>query len=82
MLPRDFKYSPWDVEVVLKYLRDHLEPIKSISLKHLTLKTVFLNSLASAQRVSEIHAIANDFSNEEDWSAVFLEPVASFVAKT
>ena len=52
------------------------------SLKDLTLKTVFLVTLASAKRVSEIHAISKDFSHSDDWSKVILEPVASFVAKT
>ena len=80
--PKDFQYPPWDIEVVLKYLKDCFEPISKISLRDLTLKTVFLVALASAKRVSEIHAISKEFSHTEDWSSVFLEPVASFVAKT
>ena len=39
--PRDFAYPPWDIEIVLKYLRDVLEPLGTISLKDLTMKTVF-----------------------------------------
>ena len=39
-------------------------------------------ALASAKRVSEINAISKDFSNNEDWTEVQLEPVTSFVAKT
>ena len=47
--PRDFAYPPWDLEIVLKYLRDQLEPISSISIRDLTLKTVFLVALDSAR---------------------------------
>ena len=43
---------------------------------------MFLVSLASARRVSEIHALSKEFSHPDDWSKVILEPVASFVAKT
>ena len=64
--PRDFSYPPWDIEVVLKYLRDVLEPISTISIRDLTLKTVFLLALASTKRVSEINAISKDFSHNED----------------
>ena len=80
--PRDFAYPPWDLEIVLKYLRDVLEPISSIFIRDLTLNTVFLIALASAKRVSEIHAISKDFSNNEDWMEVQLKPVTSFIAKT
>ena len=66
----------------MKYIRDQLEPVHSIPLRDLTLKTVFLVALASVKRVSEIHAISKEFRHSSSWSKVFLEPVASFVAKT
>ena len=43
---------------------------------------MFLVALASAKRVSEIHAISKAFRHSKTWSSVVLEPVVSFVAKT
>ena len=59
------------------------EPLASVTLKHLTLKTVFLISLASAKRRSEIHAL--DFDSvafREDFSEVRLEVRQAFLAKS
>ena len=41
----------WDLGIVLEALSPH-EPLREASLKHLTLKTVFLLAMASAGRRS------------------------------
>ena len=46
----------WDVQTVLDYIT-HLGDNRSLSLKQLSLKLVMLMSLASANRVSELHAM-------------------------
>lgn len=48
----------WNLDVVLRWLRSQsFEPMANISLKDLTKKTLFLVALATARRVSELHAI-------------------------
>ncbi len=50
---------PWDLAVVLEGLKGPpFEPLLGASLKHLSLKTVLLLALASAKRVSDIHALS------------------------
>lgn len=52
-------FPAWDIFLVLEVLRGKdFEPLESISLKMLTLKTVFLVSLASSRRVSGVHALS------------------------
>ena len=48
----------WDVTVVLTFLRERCEPLHSLTIKVLTYKTVFLLALATARRVSGLHAIS------------------------
>lgn len=51
----------WNLEVVLSALKKPpYYPLRQISLKHLTLRTVFLIALTSARRASEIHALRCD----------------------
>ena len=46
---------PWDLAIVLTYLRSSaFEPLDSASLRQLTIKTLFLVSLATAKRVGEL----------------------------
>ena len=53
----------WDLGIVLEALsKPHYEPLREASLKHLTLKTVFLLVMASARRRSELLALAFDLS--------------------
>ncbi|KAM4690422.1 uncharacterized protein WCC33_017807 [Rhinophrynus dorsalis] len=49
----------WDLNLVLQQLSSHpyFEPLESISIKHLTLKTVLLTAVTSARRVSELQAL-------------------------
>ena len=55
---KKFRPPAWDLNVVLKHLRGApYEPLSSASLEDLTRKTLFLVALATAARVSEIHAL-------------------------
>ncbi|XP_068242668.1 uncharacterized protein [Palaemon carinicauda] len=57
----------WNLDVVLRFLMsERFEPLQSASFKDLTLKTLFLVCLATAKRVSEIHAFSRNigFSSE------------------
>jgi hypothetical protein len=50
---------PWNLVKVLEYLKGPpFEPLRKATLKYLTLKTVFLVTLASGGRCSEIHALS------------------------
>ena len=49
----------WDLDAVLRHLMSSaFEPLESVSLPALTKKTLFLVSLATAKRVSEIQALS------------------------
>ena len=51
----------WDLGIVLEALsRPPYEPLREASLKHLTLKTVFLLAMASAGRCSELQVLGFD----------------------
>ena len=51
----------WDLGIVLEALsKPPYEPLREASLKHLTLKTVYLLAMASAGRHSEPQAIVFD----------------------
>ncbi len=50
---------PWDLEVVLKALsQPPFEPLTSVGLKELSLKTILLLALASAKRIGDLHAFS------------------------
>ena len=74
----------WDLFVVLRYLRaPPFEPLAGLSLRDLTLKTVFLVSLASGRRCSEVHAFSglpHDIALEPDGS-MSLRFLPDFLAK-
>ena len=57
--PRVMPVLPqWDLGIVLEALsKPPYEPLPDASLKHLTLKTVFLLAMASAGRRSELQAL-------------------------
>ena len=55
---RKFKPPAWDLNLVLDSLRGPpYEPLDQASFENLTMKTCFLVALATAARVSEIHAL-------------------------
>ena len=73
----------WNLSLVLHQLtKAPFEPLKEVSLKHLTFKTVFLLALGSGKRRSEIHAWQHkNIRHQSDWSKVSLFPSPSFLSK-
>ena len=72
---------PWDLSLVLQFLRSSaFEPLDRVPLRELTKKVLFLLSLATARRVSELQAVAKtvSFSGND----IHLSYVPEFVAKT
>lgn len=74
----------WDLFLVLAYLRGSpFEPLRYCSLHDLTLKTVFLVTLASGRRCSEIHGLSGleaDIAFERNGS-ISLRFLPEFLAK-
>ena len=73
----------WNLSLVLHQLtKAPFEPLKEASLKHLTFKTVFLLTLGSGKRRSEIHAwLHRNIRHQSDWSKMSLYPSPSFLSK-
>ena len=74
---------PWSMTTVLETLgRPPFEPLRSASLRNLTVKTVFLLAAASARRRSALHALSlQDGHISFESNGVRLVPDASFLAK-
>ncbi|XP_038139793.1 uncharacterized protein LOC119782750, partial [Cyprinodon tularosa] len=76
---------PWDLSVVLEGLKGPpFEPLLGSSLKHLSLKTVLLLALASAKRVSDIHALSVSPACtrfDPEYTRMVLKPNPAFVPK-
>ena len=50
---------PWDLEVVLSALRhEPFEPLETVGLQWLSLKTAFLLAIVTAKRIGELHALS------------------------
>lgn len=81
--PRPVHNTPkWDLSVVLKVLMRHpFEPMSISSMKYLTLKTVFLVALATAQRRSELHALSFKKLAFREGGEVILAFIPGFLAK-
>ena len=62
--------TSWNLSLVLhQRTKAPFEPLKEVSLKHLTFKTVFLLALGSGKRRSEIHAwLHKNIRHQSDWS--------------
>ncbi len=59
--PHPPSVPPWVLEVVLRALsQPPFEPLTSVGLKELSLKTTFLLALASAKRIGDLHAFSVD----------------------
>ena len=73
----------WNLSLVLHQLtKAPFEPLRKVSLKHLTFKTVFLLALGSGKRRSEIHAwLYKNIRHQENWSQVSFYPSPSFLSK-
>ena len=76
----------WDLAVVLDALSGPpFEPIESLELKLLTLKTLFLVAITTAKRVSDLRALSINgrcFSMDPEGRRVLLQPDPAFVTKT
>ena len=74
----------WDLLVILSYLMsDTFEPLESVPLAQLTIKTCFLVMLATARRVSEVthlSGLPGDVAREADGS-ITLQFLPEFLAK-
>ena len=84
--PVDRSLAPkWDLAFVLSHMiKAPFEPLDKASLFHLSVKTVFLVTLAMARRVSEVHAFSIDsdhhrFSNLD--GSLILRTQVGFLAK-
>ena len=57
--PVKLRVPPWDLPSVLVALgEDKFEPLRQADMEHLTYKTLFLVAVASARRISELHALS------------------------
>jgi hypothetical protein len=80
----------WDLSIVLRMLNGELfEPLSMVDIKYLAYKTAFLLALASASRVSELHAIVvysiqyvESIRYGEDYRGVSYSPALGFLSKT
>lgn len=83
--PRSPMVPSWDLQLVLRALSESpLEPLTSLGLELLSLKTAFLLAMSSAKRVSELHALSvhpSCLRLGEDGSAVSLLPNPAFLPK-
>ena len=83
--PRPPSVPSWDLTLVLTSLRGRpFEPLQSVELKVLSLKTVLLVALASLKRVGDLHAFSVDESCLEFGpgdSHVILRPRPGYVPK-
>ena len=83
--PRPPSVPIWDLSLVLESLKVHpFEPLDSVELKYLTLKTVFLLALASVKRVGDLHALSVSASCLEfgpNDSLAILKPKHGYVPK-
>ena len=77
------KLPRWDLALVLRsLLKEPFEPITTCELKYLSYKTAFLLSLASASRISELHALdVRTLRLSPNWSRVTIATLPEFVAK-
>lgn len=77
--------APWDLTTVLSALsQSPFEPLSQVELKFLSFKTALLLALASAKRVSDIHALSVNASCMQFLrgdSKVLLKPNPSFMPK-
>ncbi len=83
--PRPPSVPPWDLKVVLRALsQPPFEPLTSMGLKELSLKTTLLLALASAKRIGDLHAFSVDsdcIRFEPGDCSVTLRPRMGYVPK-
>ncbi|KAI2645552.1 ORF V: Enzymatic polyprotein [Labeo rohita] len=83
--PRPHLVPSWDLSVTLQGLREApFEPLASVELKHLSLKTALLTALASIKRVGDLQAFSVDEACLEFGPGdfhVILRPLPGYVLK-
>ncbi|KAI2651906.1 ORF V: Enzymatic polyprotein [Labeo rohita] len=83
--PRPHPIPSWDLSIVLQGLREApFEPLASVELKYLSLKTALLTALASIKRVGDLQAFSVDEACLEFGpgdSHVILRPRPGYVPK-
>ena len=73
----------WDVTLVLQSLiQAPYEPLRTSHERFLAQKALFLLTLASAERIGELHTLSHRISPSRDWGEVPFTFVAGFVVKT
>jgi len=78
-----FQLPQWDLALVLRcLLRPPFEPMANAELRYVTLKTVFLLTLAAGKRRGEMHALLDTVQHTEGWTSVTIRPSPTFLAKT
>ena len=81
--PVELRPPAWDVSLVLQSLTGApYEPLRMCEEHFLAQKALFLLALASAKRISELHALSYRVSHTRDWGEVSFAFVTGFVAKT
>ena len=81
--PVELRPPVWDVALVLQSLTGaRYEPLWTCDERFLAQKTLFLQSLASAKRIGELHALSYRISRTRNWGEVSFSFVSGFVAKT
>ena len=80
---QDNSVPKWNLTLVLNSLtKAPYEPMLQASIKHLTWKTAFLTSFATAARASELTALSRKkVAHNRNWSKVTLTTKDNFVAK-
>jgi len=78
------KLVPWSLNLVLRYLKfGKFASNNLLTLRELTLKTVFLLTLATGKRCGEIHALdAEIFRVNGNYDEIVLRPRPDFLGKT
>lgn len=80
-VPRSIGMPTWNLDVVLKALVRHpYEPMDTVPIRYLTMKTLFLVALATAKRVGELQALSYHVAVQGD--DMILSYLPDFVAKT
>ena len=80
---KQLKAPPWDINIVLSALKSApFEPLDSCAMKWLTMKTLFLVALGTANRIGEIQALSKVVPHGQDWDSMTLAFLPEFRAKT
>ena len=83
--PRPPSVPIWDLSIVLEAMKaPPFEPLESVDLKYLSLKTVFLTALSSVKRVGDLHALSSSAACLEfgpNDSVVILKPRHGYIPK-